>query len=545
MSLSRFEHRVIHSSSSPSFSPSQLPSSGEKVTMPFLLEWDRHLLQGGGTRREEMYAWVSGAVVLLTAYLLRKPFAALARQCLRQTSQKEEENQKPASTTRFAKEEKEPLLKPPSTTTSTTTRAKDVIAMFEQQALANGVVKKHPSIKTRSIPSASSDIIEQEPNHAKTSPTYYWRDVLWSLFHTAASPREEVSPELHQVASDKNHPVPPEDKHQVEKVSVNRCPACRKKLEDGDVLITCQNWSVHVRCFICRECGDDLSRKPSLEEEEEEEEEKDVHMSKSNGKIKFTCATCHDVSMKLSDSFASIAGERIVIDESEYGNVDKVVGEIGDDLEQAVYFMTPRCATCGGDLNQTYKKEGVKVIGRTVYHPYCFDNGRPAPELAEPSVKLPPSFCAKYLPPQIILKLSTAKETLTTLYFCWKNRVEQANKLREEDSSVVVVTFVLDEEAPANPNHQSSNSKRKQPKAYIVQPDLSTAKVELVSGVQVGPRNPIMPKPAWIESQSFRTQLTYLHFGLEYCLELIIPSESDALLNLSTATLSIKIQDWQ
>ena len=472
-----------------------------------------------------MSMWVSGAVVLFAAYFLRKPLlrfllagAGLARRS-KDTQQQEEKT----------------LLTPTSSN-----RAKDVIAKFEQQALINtnklkkqqgysftGTKKKTTRKAALDSNSSTADAVPKEPIQDNKSSN--WFRVVWS--HFLSSQKEELS----KLGSSCSKQFPTEEKQQV--LIVGRCPVCRRKLMKDDV-VTFQQLSIHKECFVCRGCGDDLGQK-------EKEGQNYACMTATNGKVKFTCATCRTMPLKPTDSFASIAGERTVIGESEYGNVDKVVGEIGDDLEQAVYFMTPRCATCGGDLNQTYKKESVKVIGRTVYHPHCFEEGRPHPDLTKPCVKLPPSFCAKYLPPQIILKLSTDKETLTTLYFCWKNRVEHAMKLRKEDARVVVVPFVLDGDAPANPNHQPSNTKRKQPKIHMAQPHFSTVKVELVSGVQVGPRKPIMPKPAWIDSLSFHAHLTYLHFGLEYYLELTIPLKTDAMLHLTNATLSVTIQDWQ
>jgi len=257
-------------------------------------------------------------------------------------------------------------------------------------------------------------------------------------------------------------------------------------------------------------------------------------MYTSNGKVQFLCPLCYShhpadednaptlqPSQSLDDSQQTanshklaipkkikrhkehsatvptkIAGQRIEIQSHEQVDTKAVKKEIGDDLEMAVYFMTKRCAVCGGtDFNHNgkYMDEGNThpkrrlLFGSTLYHALCFETGLPSPQglakvIAE-DIKLPPSFCAKYLPQQIILKLVTpaapeggvpkkkikrkeaylsqkewddSRVTLTTLYFVWKDRERQAAQLREEqkDASTVMVPFALDENAPANPNYK-------------------------------------------------------------------------------------------
>lgn len=275
-------------------------------------------------------------------------------------------------------------------------------------------------------------------------------------------------------------------------------------------------------------------------------------MQTSNGKVRFVCDACVAVS-DHRDVYAKPAGERTVVDQK--GNVHQVLGEIGDDLEQAVYFMTPRCATCGGDLQQAYDKEGkagIRVVGRTVYHALCFETGRPAAHVTAPAVKLPPSFCAKYLPEHIILKLVHDKTTLTTLYFCWKDRAAEAEALRRADEACVSVQLALDDQAPANPNYiptSKDNGKRKKPTKRVPLhfDDVKDVQVQLVPGSQVPPRVPRMPQPALLKDGSYWTaELVYLHFGLQYRLIVCIPHDaSEQSLRLVEAGLTLTIQDWQ
>jgi hypothetical protein len=330
--------------------------------------------------------------------------------------------------------------------------------------------------------------------------------------------------------------------------SSTRCSACRRVVNNSHATIFFNQLILHQACLTCRDCGCELLDCLA---------DASIDTFWSNGKLRFTCAPCRiNQASGLHDSYASIAGERVVVSQSEHGDVDGVLGEIGDDLEQAVYFMTPRCATCGGDLNQTYgSAEGIRVIGRTVYHNHCFVTGVPPKHLPPPTVKLPPSFCAKYLSQQIILKLTCHGKTLTTLYFCWPDRVKTAEHLRENDDEVVIVSFVLDASAPANPNYQriqkTEKKNFKSPAKHIAVPAcIQDLTIELVPGDQVPPRNPWMAEYAYISHDAnskakMIASLYYLHFGLEYCLTLSIPIEGDAVLSVVDASLSVRIRDWQ
>ena len=372
--------------------------------------------------------------------------------------------------------------------------------------------------------------------------------------------------------------------HGISNTDSTRCAVCRKTIlsstakknsVDEDTIITYQKMTMHGTCFSCRDCGKSLIQYTlGVASSNDDKENKSIYLSKSNGKVKLHCATCHE-DQSTSDVYATQAGSRKVVEESEHGDVQQVMEDIGDDLEQAVYFQTPKCATCGDNLTTRHKQQqqakGAKkfvVMGRTVYHPNCYETGRPPSHWPAPAVKLPPSFCAKYLPRQIILKLVEDGITMTTLYFCWKNREAHAVQLRQQDAAIVTVPWVLDETAPANPNYQrrtendhSATRKQKPAAKQITIPsDVSTIVLELVSGVEVAPRVPQMPEPARIDSlggddnennQYFHARLVYLHFGLEYSLTLQVSvaasgeNGSQYVGNLVRAQLSVTIQDWQ
>lgn len=325
---------------------------------------------------------------------------------------------------------------------------------------------------------------------------------------------------------------------------VERCPVCRKQLQDQHVQF--QNLGLHKRCFRCRVCKCDLNLKDST-----------IQTIQANGKVSFQCGSCQHLTDKAAQHVSKVAGERVVVQEHEQGDHKKVLADIGDDLEQAVYFMTPRCAVCGEPVDT--KKNEWTLEGRTLYHKTCHETGRP--NSPSKSIKLPPSFCAKYLPQQIILKLSSSNgTTLTNLYFVWKDRDEEAILLRKEDSKVVVVPFVLDDQAPANPNYAPPSSgnklaqinplvqKKSTPKNTQVPlpSDPGRIQLELVKGVDVGPRCPVMPESAKVDEGTLITTLAYLYFGLTYRLSLqieVLASEGESLLKLQEARLTVTIQD--
>lgn len=358
---------------------------------------------------------------------------------------------------------------------------------------------------------------------------------------------------LHAIAQ-----VSADKKQQPVKDDVVRCPACRRKIVDpSSNCVKHEGLLVHEKCFVCRTCGKYLCSHPPTAA---------ILKPMILGKVAFTCSDCCSIAESgltgRAEFTSRIAGERIVVKEVEHGNISKVVDKIGDDLEQAVYFMTPRCATCGGDLRQPHLGK-IKTVGKTCYHKHCYETGRPRCDFPKPSVKLPPSFCAKYLPQQMIVKLSPSQDERSSksLYFCWKNRENHAVELRQANLDVVIVPFVLDEKARANANYYPPKTNtmrdngqakiRKQPPSHTpVPPDLADVRLDLVAGSQVGPREPVMPKPASIirsltlaNHLVLDAQLTYCHLGLEYCLGLQVPLTTQRTLDLPRATLSVKIED--
>jgi hypothetical protein len=176
-----------------------------------------------------------------------------------------------------------------------------------------------------------------------------------------------------------------------------------------------------------------------------------------------------------------------------------------------------------------------------VYHTRCFETGRPSSFISAKNAyactpKLPPSFCAKYLPLQIIIKLVLHQDSslplpsslpltkrtikrkkinenavaLTTLYFVWKERETRAEQLRKEtkDAPMVQVPFSLDEQAPANPNYipqngfykKQKNSEQRRKPLQVLKHKLRDVQMELVTpgGEEVAPRCPVMPEPVSI-----------------------------------------------
>ena len=162
------------------------------------------------------------------------------------------------------------------------------------------------------------------------------------------------------------------------------------------------------------------------------------------------------------------------------------------------------------------------------------------------------------MPTQIILQLSASNgDNVTTLYFVWSTKDEDAKKLKEAtqaNDDKITISYALDESAPANPNyayhHQHKKKRRKTPTTLELPKNNIVAgmTMDLLMGEEVAPRPPVM-----VESVSFRTgepflstspdrddtdintvdnspihallcaKIGYFKFGLRYILALSIP----------------------
>jgi hypothetical protein len=240
-----------------------------------------------------------------------------------------------------------------------------------------------------------------------------------------------------------------------------------------------------------------------------------------------------------------------VVAESEQGDIEQVVDAIGDELEEAMYGMIPRCAICGVDF-LTYKGN-VSMVGALKYHQECSEKGKPAMGF-QSSLALAPVQAAKYLPETIILRLSAGDgKVITTLYFVWKGKDDELKSMRAERQDRVCVQFHLDEKAPANPNFQGSSKKKTKARLPAVEEGQDQQPqqfcMDLIGGSQIAPQPPKMLEPISIikpEDSSLpllHAKLAYSKFNLCHSLFLVVPCTSTVEeLDLTGANLSVEIQ---
>ena len=316
-----------------------------------------------------------------------------------------------------------------------------------------------------------------------------------------------------------------------------QCTACRQKIFPTEETITCRQKLYHTRCFKCSECGTKLKNLPDEE-----------HRILSDDVVFLQCSRCKlDGEQKYKPKVLSrVAGEKITVEDEEQGDIDQVIDDIGDELEEKMHLMIPRCATCGGDFLQ-YTGE-LTSIGMLKYHKECLLMGRPAMGL-QPSMTLQPVQAAKYLPDNFILRLSIeGGKVMTTLYFLWKGKEDELKQLRSEQKQSISVSFELDENARANPNFTGS-AKRKTTVPLPPSDEKSIMVLDLVGGDQISPQPPKMIEPVAIlsayqnSSNCLKASISYFKYNLRHSLFLNIPCNiSCDELQLGGATLTVEIQ---
>ena len=332
------------------------------------------------------------------------------------------------------------------------------------------------------------------------------------------------------------------------------CRVCSQKIFPTDESTTCRNNTYHAGCFKCTLCGAKLKNHPDERHEVMEAGTTDNH----HEYMLLQCRRCKvDNEHKYKPRQKSrVAGEKTVLDDSEKGDIDQVVDAIGDDLEEAIYSMIPRCATCGADFLK-YKGE-ISMVGSLKYHKECFLTGRPSATTAS-MLTLDPAQAAKYLPDTVIVRMTTAStnKILTTLYFIWKDKDQALKAMRgtEHGEEGIVVTLNLDDEARANPNHKSNRNNPKRNQMQLPQHpggdgdenlDLS---VDLVGADQIAPQPPRLLNPVSIasgyqNSPSLQANIGYSKYNLQHTLLLNIPCNATCeVLDLLGATLTVKIQE--
>ncbi|CAB9515398.1 expressed unknown protein [Seminavis robusta] len=324
------------------------------------------------------------------------------------------------------------------------------------------------------------------------------------------------------------------------------CRVCHKKIFPTDESTSCRNNTYHTGCFRCSQCNAKLKNHPD-EEHRELPETKEMFLQ---------CRQCKiDTEQKCKPrQLSRKAGSKIVVEDSEQGDIEQVVDAIGDDLEDALYGMIPRCATCGGDF-LTYKGE-ISIVGSLKYHNECFLTGKPV--VGTVSLTLEPLQAAKYLPESIILKLSSNEScrVISSLFFVWKDREKKLRSMRTDTtqrSDHLTVTFDLDENARANPNYKgvkNSPSKTSAPLMKCEKGDHSDLTLELIGGDQIAPQPPRLVEPVTVipgyqrASPYLKATIGYSKYNLDHTMILTIPCNlSGNVLELLGATLTVIIQE--
>jgi hypothetical protein len=92
----------------------------------------------------------------------------------------------------------------------------------------------------------------------------------------------------------------------------------------------------------------------------------------------FLCSRCQEESINMCKTkvLGTKAGEKIIIEDDEQGDVDGVKDAIGDELEDIVLnHMLPKCGTCGVDF---LAYEGnIAMVGSVKHHQECWETGKP------------------------------------------------------------------------------------------------------------------------------------------------------------------------
>jgi hypothetical protein len=417
-------------------------------------------------------------------------------------------------------------------------------------AIADFEKKKEPSPTKQRIEREERNASRPSPSpaHAATLPTSYTGIALSkasSIFgrfysRTATSPNAAREESKSMLKPRSFKVVPSQD-------DGHRCRICRQKFFPTDKITTAQKQEYHAACFKCTLCGSKLKNDPDEDHMLINAEDAPYHPILH---IILQCQRCKlDNEQKYKPRTQStVAGQKVVVGETEQGDIEQVVDLIGDELEDALCGMIPRCSTCGGDF-LTYKGE-ISMLGALKYHTECWQMGKPALGF-QASMTLQPLQAAKYLPNALILRLSSPDngKVLSSLFFVWTNKDDQLKALRAQKNESVRVFFHLDEEARANPNN--SHASRKKRFADIPpgqDPDHPSLQVDIIND-QIAPKSPGMVGPSSIvyskelASSVLRAQVAYDMFNLHHVISLNVPcTPEQGKLDLAGASVTAHIE---
>ena len=267
------------------------------------------------------------------------------------------------------------------------------------------------------------------------------------------------------------------------------CTACWKPVYPRDPVVRSFGEVLHADCFVCTLCNSKMSRHPK------EVQFRVPNSGQGDGSVYdddddndtliFLCAKCQEESIHTHSEMVlgTKAGERILVEDDENGDVDGVLEEIGDDLEEIMLDNIPRCALCRGDFLQY--TGNIAMVGHLKYHRECFELGKPnnsatgEHNTSPDDRSLTPLQAIRYLPDRLVVKLFSAHGTtnkskpITTIFFVWSNKAADMKQLlsmsqrgrrhQQQQPSEYVVSYSLDSNAADR--HVHSTGVRLDPEA--------------------------------------------------------------------------------
>eukprot|EP00980_Cylindrotheca_fusiformis_P019878 scaffold6992_cov102-Cylindrotheca_fusiformis.AAC.10 len=223
------------------------------------------------------------------------------------------------------------------------------------------------------------------------------------------------------------------------------CDGCRERIypTDGVTRAFSPTRIFHVACFKCSLCQGHLKHHGS-------EFCFQIPNDEFSTSLILLCVPCQQESLsKYTDKTeAAVAGRRIEPSNNEFGDVNGVLDDIGDDLERVMMdHYVPTCTICGGNF-LSYNSNKVVLLGPNLkYHSECWETGKPSTEIQQR--RLEPLQAIKYLPTEIIVKIK-GDASVSTLYLVWKNRLDDLKRMldprvEDHDNRNLTVEYSVDQ----------------------------------------------------------------------------------------------------
>jgi hypothetical protein len=256
----------------------------------------------------------------------------------------------------------------------------------------------------------------------------------------------------------------------------------------------------------------------------------------------FLCSRCQEESINMCKTkvLGTKAGEKILIEDDEQGDVDGVKDAIGDELEDIVLnHMLPKCGTCGVDF--LAYQGNIAMVGSVKHHQECWETGKPG-AIKPTDRKLDPSQAVKYLPERIIVRLTSDKKPIATVFFVWNTKSVDLKRIANNNNEVVI-RYGMDDQAFGNPNYVDENKRKTRARlpAGVGKENISCELVGDPLGVPM--KQMYDPMKSGKDKVSF--QLGCSKFHSQHDITLQVPKQTNDTLDLSRARLSVNIHSLQ